>query len=252
MVENILNLFDGIQLSQVEKVQLMNRVDEKYIIPFKLIDQILIDAAPFYKILDINNLRLSTYKSLYYDTPRFDLYHSHQRGKSNRYKIRSRNYVDSDASFFEIKHKNHKGRTIKTRIEQDFELCKTLNDIQIEFLKTHSSLNHTLLEASLWVHYKRITLIHKNFNERVTIDLELSFESQKKSKGFPDIVIAEIKQEKFKGSEFIQILKKHQLRSGSVSKYCLGMLSLNTELKQNRFKEKLIHLYKIQNQNHGI
>lgn len=251
-MEKLLSQFESINLSEMDSVKLMNRVDEKYIIPFNLIDKILSDAAPFYRILDINNLRLSTYKSLYYDTPRFDLYHSHQRGKSNRYKIRSRNYVDSDASFFEIKHKNQKGRTIKTRIEQNFESYKTLNDIQIEFLRTHPSLNHNLFAASLCVNYKRITLVNKNLNERVTLDLELSFESEKKFKGFSDIVIAEIKQDKFKNSEFIQILKKYQLRSGSVSKYCLGMLSLNADLKHNRFKEKLIHLHKIQNQNHGI
>ena len=41
----------------------------------------------------------------------------HQNKKLNRYKIRQREYLISDISFFEIKFKSNKGRTIKKRIK---------------------------------------------------------------------------------------------------------------------------------------
>ena len=51
----------------------------------------------------------------------FDLYHRHHIGRSNRFKVRSRRYVESDLCFFEVKYRNNKGRTIKNRIRKIIE-----------------------------------------------------------------------------------------------------------------------------------
>ena len=45
------------------------------------------------------------------------LYHDHHNGKLNRYKVRRRRYIDTDTEFLEVKLKNNKKRTIKSRIK---------------------------------------------------------------------------------------------------------------------------------------
>jgi hypothetical protein len=97
-------LFEKITLDQMEGVKLMDRIDVKYLIPLHLLPIVLQDAREHYKLLEINNERLCSYETLYYDTEDYQLYHSHQSGRLNRYKVRFRNYVDSNLSFFEIKH----------------------------------------------------------------------------------------------------------------------------------------------------
>ena len=61
------------------------------------------NARNEYQILEIENKRLCNYEMLYYDTADLQLYNNHLKNRANRYKIRSRNYVDSDLRFFEIK-----------------------------------------------------------------------------------------------------------------------------------------------------
>lgn len=107
---------------------------------------------------------------------------------------------------------------------------------------------HTML-PNLWVHYHRLTLVHRQAKERVTFDFKLAFaDENKQAKSYEKIVIIEVKQEKTAQSPIIDILKNMNLRPGSISKYCLGMLSLYPHIKHNRFKKKYLHLLKIQHQ----
>jgi len=75
------------------------------------------DLRAYYRILDINGVRQNQYDSIYFDTPDLDLYHLHHNDRKNRFKIRYRKYVDSNLSFFELKMKNNKYRTIKKRFK---------------------------------------------------------------------------------------------------------------------------------------
>ena len=76
--------------------------------------------------------------------------------------------------FFEVKFKNNKGRTKKSRfvkVENEFNLTNQTN----EFLQSHSSFENAKLEEKIWINYRRITLVNKNIAERVTLDLNLTF-----------------------------------------------------------------------------
>ncbi|MCU0324582.1 MAG: polyphosphate polymerase domain-containing protein [Spirosomaceae bacterium] len=248
-VESRVTCFEKITLQEMEDVKLMNRVDVKYLIPLHLLPAILQDAQLHYKILEVNQDRICPYETLYYDTSDFSLYNNHQCGRTNRYKVRFRNYVNSNLSFFEIKFKNNKGRTIKTRIKQPTEASITLNDESADFLHQQTPLEASSLRGNLWVKYRRITLVSKTTAERLTIDLNLTFENENQSKNFDDVVIAEIKQEQLSGSPIVEILKQYQLREGSISKYCLGIMSIFSNVKFNNFKPKYLYLQKILNQN---
>jgi VTC domain len=237
-------LFEKISLDNMENVKLMDRVDVKYLIPLHLVHQILSEAKRHYKMLEINNQRLCTYETLYYDTEGLDLYHSHQTGRLNRYKVRFRNYVGSDLGYFEVKHKTNKGRTIKKRIKQPNENTNVLNLEKIDFLEKNTPLKAEKLLGDLMVQYKRMTLVNPVSKERLTIDLDLTFIRNQKRVKYNQLVVAEVKQERIAASPIVDIFKQHNLRPGSISKYCLGVLSTHENIKYNRFKSKLLHLKK--------
>ena len=113
------------------------------------------------------------------------------------------------------------------------------------FLQCQTPFKVTDLQPVLWVDYTRLTLVSTTTAERLTLDLNLTFRNDKMSKNYAPVVIAEVKQESLKHSFFLDLMKKYKLREGSISKYCLGIISLYHHVKYNRFKLKLNHLHKI-------
>ena len=244
--------FDPITLAEMDDVKLMDRMDVKYLIPMNLLPNILADARQHYRLLEINDQRLCPYQTLYYDTEDLRLYHLHQVGKQNRYKVRSRNYVGSDLQFFEVKFKNNRGRTIKKRIKTDGINESYLANESSEFLTKISPLEPDNLHGIMWVNYTRLTLVSKHNAERLTIDLELTFKNDAKEIQYAQIAIAEIKQEKIGASLILDIFKKHHLKQGSISKYCFGIISLFEGIKQNNFKKHLRRINKTLHQYDSI
>ncbi len=243
-IKNILNSFDHITLAEMDSVKLMDRTDTKFVFSETELNKILEELKVDYKILDINGNRISKYESLYFDTPKFDLYHKHQSGKLNRYKVRYRKYVESNLNYFEVKFKNNKGRTIKDRVKQT-TIDSTIQSKAQDLLNEKTPLTSQDLEAKIWVNYSRITLVNKNSPERVTLDLNLHFKNGEQIKQIENLIIAEVKQDKASKSPFIKLMKKNHIRIGSISKYCFGIISLFEKIKQNNFKPKLIPIKKI-------
>lgn len=241
VIKNILASFDAISLEQMDAVKLMDRTDKKFVFSIDLLPQILQSLQKEYCVLEIGSNRMSYYRSLYYDDAKLGFYFQHHNGWRNRVKIRHRSYVDSNLAFFEIKQKTNKGRTIKSRVEyasfpQQFE-----GDLE-DFIKSKVALDAKELQASIWVNYKRITLVNKHQPERLTIDLNLQFEEERKSLSFPNLVIVEVKQDKRNLSPFFSLAKNLKIKEGSISKYCMGISLLRPDIKQNNFKRKLRQL----------
>ena len=196
-----------------------------------------------YSVLSIDNIEVFSYESLYFDTPNFDLYKFHHRGKLNRFKFRIRKYVESNLMFFEVKFKNNKGRTKKSRfvkVENEFNLTNQTN----EFLQSHSSFENAKLEEKIWINYRRITLVNKNIAERVTLDLNLTFINGDKNITLNNIIVAEVKQEKSSSSSFVNLMHRHHIREGAISKYCLGICHIYKHLIFNNFKPFLLRIKK--------
>jgi hypothetical protein len=100
----------------------------------------------------------------------------------------------------------------------------------------------------MWNSFQRITLVHKELNERLTLDFNIEFHYQNSTRKFDRLIIAELKQEDLnRNSEFYQLMKSNQIRPYRLSKYCIGSIELYGEdrLKFNRFKKKLLYLKKI-------
>ena len=101
------------------------------------------------------------------------------------------------------------------------------------------------LEPKLWGNYTRITLVNKHLPERLTIDTNLFFKFSDKEVSLPEIVIAELKQDKSSKSFFAQLMNKYRIKRASISKYCYGVIFLYEHIKLNNFKPNLIILNKI-------
>jgi hypothetical protein len=245
-LKDILNSFEPISLDEMDNVKLMNRMDVKYTFHRNQLSHILEQLTDSYRVLDINGTRITRYESLYFDTMDFSLYNRHHSGRLNRYKVRFRKYVESNLQFFEIKFKNNKGRTLKNRIRQQ-EIVESIEGQAMEFLAKHTNLSSSQLHPKLWVNYSRITLVHRSIPERVTIDIDLSFHNHESKKQVPNLVIAEVKQDRTRSSEFVRLMRDHYIRQGSISKYCFGVTSLFRMVKNNNFKPQLHYYRKISN-----
>ena len=244
-IQNILNSLSPTSLEEMDSVKLMNRTDTKFIFNKDKLSRILESSKKHYKVLEIDNKRLLNYKTVYFDTDNFFMYTAHQNGKLNRYKIRYREYIDSAITFLEVKFKSNKGRTVKKRIQRK-EITAYFSKKAQKFIEKNTPFQANDLHANIWNNFSRITLVHKEDKERITIDLNLSYKSSDKNIDLPFLVISEVKQEKYtQSSDFIKLLRNEKILETSMSKYCIGNALLNKNIKYNRFKEKLLTLKKL-------
>lgn len=243
-IHQILNSYNPISLAEMDSVKLMDRTDTKFTFHINQLPEVLELAKAYYKVFEINNKRISDYKTLYYDTSDLELYNIHHTGKLNRYKVRHRTYVDSDIAFLEVKYKTNKGKTFKSRIKE-LEVQNSWNSESTQFLLKKTPYIPSTLIPALWVNYSRITLVSIESKERLTLDLNLEFKKGDIEQKLHQLIIAEVKQEKAKGSPFINIMKQLHIREGSISKYCMAMAYTEPSIKTNRFKAKLLSIKKI-------
>ena len=241
-----LTAFDACSLSDLGEDMLMARFDNKYVLHKSILPYILSALPNYYKILEIDNLRHFGYNSAYFDTPDLKCYLDHHNKRKNRYKFRSRLYEDSGISFFEIKHKNNKGFTEKERIDlPKFE--ETITSEMAAFIKDHTPYDPTQLFHSLKVRYKRITLVHKEEERRITIDTDLSFQRDSRFFDYQDLVIIEVKQEDPKPFlPLVNLFKKYKIYPLRISKYCVGIINVYPDIKHNNYKQKLRKLRNIE------
>jgi len=249
-INDIILNFSPISLNEMDNVKFMERTDNKYVFPFQKLADVLSEMVPYYRLLNINNVCNQTYNSLYFDTDDMTLYRKHYVGKPDRFKFRSRIYVDSEKlTFFEVKHKNNKGITNKKRIKIP-EVHELLLDDENNFICNHSNINLTSLKPKLWVNYKRLTFVNKFIPERLTIDTDLYYQKTNSDEKIylPQFVIAETKHEtNSEVSHFVRIIRKNGVREGSISKYCFGVYSLFDNVPKNNFKPKVRFIYKMSN-----
>jgi len=246
-----LNGMDCHDLVKQDSAALMNRIDTKYLIPREHLSSLLKALSLDYSVLSENNKRIFTYETTYFDTPNKQFYHAHHNGHLNRSKVRFRRYVESNIGFMEVKRKNNKGRTIKKRVPMD---CVRANDESVkEFvgqcLVGGLSSQESKLNTSLFVNYRRITLMNKHHQERLTIDVDLHFQCSQSNKNrkLEELFIVEVKRHaKQQASSFSNVVQEFALKPIKFSKYCMGLILTNDgTLKMNRFKRILFRVEKM-------
>ncbi|OZG71733.1 hypothetical protein BTA51_19010 [Hahella sp. CCB-MM4] len=235
-------------LIEQSKAALMNRMDSKFMLLQPELEKYLECLKGNYTMLEMEGCRWFTYDTLYFDSGTLELYQAHHNGKLNRFKVRTRHYVDSNQSFLEIKHKNNQRRTIKHRIEVG---SPDIPSSEIyHFLYRLLGLSAARMRPALFVRYKRATLMSKDFRERITLDVDLQFATADKAQqiALPGIALVEVKCErKHENSAMTTLLKQKGLRPLGFSKYCIGTsLVKGDRVKSNRFKPVLNRLNRLQ------
>ncbi|MFM9026515.1 MAG: polyphosphate polymerase domain-containing protein, partial [Bacteroidota bacterium] len=192
-IRQVLDTFDPISLQQMDGVKLLDRVDTKFMFRDTHLPSLLEAMKSDYFLLEVSGHRYSHYETLYFDTEDFGLYVQHHNGRLNRYKFRSRRYVESDLNFFEVKFKNNKGRTVKERIKRP-SIPMTLEGKPSDLVRAASPVDPDSLRPAIWVNYIRLTFVSKSSQERLTVDIDLNFSEGAKRHAYEGLVIAEVKQ----------------------------------------------------------
>ncbi|HOE39161.1 MAG TPA: polyphosphate polymerase domain-containing protein [Bacteroidales bacterium] len=247
--QNILQKFQAISLEEMNDVKLLDRVDRKFICSIKKFETVLEKLTDYYYVLEINGKRNLQYSTVYFDSDNFLFYTQHHNGKGNRNKIRQRSYIETGEHFFEIKHKSNKGRTTKYRFPV-MNPEPTLTDQKVDLIKKYVvDVDVEKIFPKITINFKRITLVSKLLNERITIDTELNYDNGIKTASYPNIVIFELKQSSRISSHASNIMREERIYKRSISKYCLGIASLYEGVKINNFKVRFNHVNKICNEN---
>ena len=244
---NSLELWQRMQtitLDQMRSVKLMNRIDTKYVLSYDEVLQLIEAAADNnYYVQVIDGVRACRYNTLYYDTAEREMFILHHNRKLCRQKLRTRTYVESGITFFEIKNKSNRGRTKKRRTEIDpsaFTSFATSEPAR-RLLDENSRYTADSVAPALATRFTRITLVNPTLSERITIDLELSYEDIRSHTmaSIERMAIVEIKSDGNIESLTKRLLRDMRIMPLKVSKYCLGTTLTVEGIKNNRFKEKI-------------
>lgn len=236
-----------ITLAEMDGVALQDRTDTKYVLTSGQLYAALDALAERYRVLEIGGTRVHPYQSVYFDTPDLALYLHHHAGRCNRYKVRSRQYVGTGLSFFEVKHKVKGTRTKKKRFHTD-GLLTSVSAAAHDFVADCVPAEARGLAPSVTNGFSRVTLVSRASAERLTLDLDVRFArvGTGAAVALPGIAIAEVKQDGLdRASDFIRFMRAGGVRPMSFSKYCIGVSLLYGEVKHNRFKPKLCALDKL-------
>lgn len=240
--------FETIGLDEMDEVSFLRRSDTKYVFHISKLEKLLSLLCEKYKVLEIDGTRVQEYETHYFDTPGFDMFLRHHNGKRDRFKVRTRQYVNSGIFFLEVKKKNNKGITSKSRtaiqsLHLDVDTSRHAN-----YVHKQSPFDLKNLELAVNNRFKRITLVDSKTPTRITIDWDLRFiePSTGEQKKLENICIAEVKKESgSKNHWFDEAVKSCSIYPLGFSKYCIGLLQFNNSVKSNRFKPRLLQLRKM-------
>lgn len=232
----------------------MEREESKYLLHVNQLEHILSNLQNEYDILEINDIRQFAYENVYFDTDEFFFYHQHLNQQKSRTKIRTRKYVESHLDFIEYKQKiNNVIKKERISIWEN-EFWQT-SDETVKFLencfnKYYKKEKMFKLTPILRNEYQRITLCHKTKEERVTIDMNVTYSettNRKESIALNHLAIIECKHAD-KKPYFKQIMKQHNVPEVSLcSKYCLWAYYLWKTKNYKSFLPTIIYIDTLKN-----
>ncbi len=243
-IKECIHRFESVSLKQLDSVELQNRIDTKYILTEHELLQLLEGIRENQYVLEIDQNRIFNYQTNYFDTEDFQFFKDHHNGCVNRVKVRSREYVESNLCFYEIKRKLFGTRTDKQR-KKIPTIYDQVPDEDYKLIQ-YKRLQNRPIEKKLTNNFQRITLTNKSFTERITIDINIRFTNGKVNITLPNLAVIEVKQGKSDVfSNTIQVLKKLRVHESSFSKYAIGVSMMENNIKHNNFKPILLKVKKI-------
>lgn len=243
--ENIRELVEQlppITLDEMKSIRLMKRTDTKFVTNIETLARLLAMCRGHYYAQRIADDPISPYTTLYFDDPvRHEMFHRHQAGHRPRTKVRARTYINGDVSFLEIKKKDNHGKTRKKRIEVPDIEAVMFDRVGEEFLTENTGYTWDNIVPTVRNYFNRITLVNFEKTERLTIDFDLRFFNYETEleETMGRAVIIELKRDGRVPSPILPLLRELRIHENGFSKYCIGSVITNPNLRVNNFKAKL-------------
>ncbi len=231
----------SIGLKELDQVRLLDRIDTKWFFHRSLVPGLLARLRNDYFILETAGTRIATYDSLYFDTPELAFYRQHHNKQKTRLKVRFRQYVESNLTYAEVKHKTNTGRSVKQRVPVS-SIETELGPVGAQLVSAETGLEALRVVPTIRNTFARLTLARSDYAERVTIDLGLGFVSATGHADLPDLAVLELKQGSRAESPVAVALADLGVPSSGLSKYCLGVAWTIPHAKRNNFKRLMQRL----------
>lgn len=236
-----------ITLDEMKSIRLMKRTDTKFVTNLNTLARLLQMCQGHYYAQRVADDPISPYTTLYFDDlGRHDMFRRHQAGHRPRTKVRARTYINGGISFLEIKKKDNHGKTRKKRIQVP-SIDAVANDrVGEDFLAEQTGLTWDDIRPTVRNYFNRITLVNFEKTERLTIDFDLRFYNYEteQEENMGQAVIIELKRDGRVHSPILPLLRELRIHQNGFSKYCIGSVITNPNLRVNNFKAKLHDIQK--------
>lgn len=234
----------GISLAELlERAELQVRLDRKYLLTAADLSRLAVRLDGELDVLDIDGLRSFGYESLYFDTPTLQTYREHLAGRTDRFKLRTRSYVDSGETMFEVKLESPDGGTIKRRsphlASDRHRLTSRARRHLSAALAGAGRSTPRGLEPACTTAYQRSTFVTRDGHARITCDHDLVCSDDHGTVASLDgHVLVEVKSAQAE-SPVDRALAGLGVAQVSISKYCVGVALLHPELPCEPWKALL-------------
>ena len=116
-MEIIPSYWQNITLDELNnKAAMQTRMDRKYIVDADYAASVLAELPAEASVLEIEGQREFAYDSVYFDTPNLVSYYAAATDRPDRFKVRTRSYLDTNTCFLEVKTEGERAMTVKERI----------------------------------------------------------------------------------------------------------------------------------------
>jgi hypothetical protein len=219
------------------EAEFLTRRDRKYLVPVDRVGEVIDEIDQSARVLEIDGRRCFDYVTPYFDTNVHAAYLGALRRRPNRFKVRTRLYVDSGLCLLEVKLLDARGRTVKHRVLHDADRLTKPTTSEQEWLRGFPQVAPHVdeLQHCMTTRYHRITLALPDGAGRVTLDRDLAFSR-------PDGEVRALRQYvviETKGpggpTSVDRLLWWQGFRPASISKFACGMSLLHPELPANRW-----------------
>ena len=234
---NAVQALPPIDLASVDAAAaLQTRTDRKYLLDEEQLGQLIVRLAGQANVLEIDGRRTFRYRSVYFDTPEYDSYLGAARRRPDRFKVRTRTYVDTDTTWLEVKRRDRRGRTVKHRVAA--ASATDLGADDRSFIASFDTLADVAgrLVPTLTTSYERTTLVVGP--TRVTIDRDVHGTAADGREVAIGGVIVETKSDR-PGGSVDRVLWALGVRPVTISKYATELAALHPELPSNKWHRVL-------------
>ena len=223
------------------RAEMLTRVDRKYLVSLDQLATMMARLDGELDVLDIDGRRVFGYVSTYYDSPDLATFRAHVQRRRRRYKIRVRKYLDTGGQFVEIKYKGYRELTAKVRAPHAEADAAVLGPTGRAFAEDVIGSVYDLqlperLDAVLQTANCRSTFLSRRDDARLTADVNVRFDNAERSATLRDAYALIETKSAGAGTAADRVLRAMNVRTTSVSKYCVGVALLRDDVPANPWR----------------